>query len=58
MKKNVVCLLVVLAWLLSTVWSIPQLFVWTTYNVLKSYPGGWVKCTDIWRWAEKNGTWE
>ncbi|VDK49798.1 unnamed protein product [Anisakis simplex] len=40
--------MIVISWLLSLLWSVPQLWVWRTLNVYPNYPGGWVQCSDIW----------
>ncbi|CAK5087024.1 unnamed protein product [Meloidogyne enterolobii] len=41
--------MLIFAWLFSILFSLPQLFVWTTYNPFRnSQSQGWVQCTDIW----------
>ncbi|KAL3073104.1 hypothetical protein niasHT_035380 [Heterodera trifolii] len=48
-KLNLVRLMLTLAWTFSLLFSLPQLFVWTTYNPFKDTTSrGWVQCTDIW----------
>uniref|UniRef100_A0A183CJC7 G_PROTEIN_RECEP_F1_2 domain-containing protein n=2 Tax=Globodera pallida TaxID=36090 RepID=A0A183CJC7_GLOPA len=48
-KLNLVRLMLTLAWSFSLLFSLPQLFVWTTYNPFKdAISRGWVQCTDIW----------
>nr|CAD2196803.1 unnamed protein product [Meloidogyne enterolobii] len=48
-KLNLVRLMLIFAWLFSILFSLPQLFVWTTYNPFRnSQSQGWVQCTDIW----------
>uniref|UniRef100_A0A914GTI1 G-protein coupled receptors family 1 profile domain-containing protein n=1 Tax=Globodera rostochiensis TaxID=31243 RepID=A0A914GTI1_GLORO len=48
-KLNLVRLMLTLAWSFSLLFSLPQLFVWTTYNPFKdTISRGWVQCTDIW----------
>jgi hypothetical protein len=47
-QSQITCFLITMAWLLAIIWSIPQLFVWRTYNVFAEHPSGWIQCTEIW----------
>lgn len=40
--------MIAISWLLSILWSIPQLWVWRTLNVYPNHRGGWIQCSDIW----------
>lgn len=45
--------MLLVAWGLSIVWSLPQLYIWTAVDVFPEVPGGWYQCTDMWSISKK-----
>jgi hypothetical protein len=40
-------ILLAIAWVASAVVALPQLFVWSSINVLPKWPGGWYQCMPV-----------